>query len=408
MASEWLERFRQGSFRGVEFKTDSHERSGGRRKVNHEFPQRDQGRSEDLGKITPSFSLDLLVIGDDYFDQRDALLDALEEVGPGVLVHPYLGTISVQVGTFSMRETVTEGRMARFSVEFSEAGEILFPDSSADTLQNALAFADSTIDEAKGFFETVFDTVNAAANVIDSASESIRDGMDFLEDAVKQFTDPISNLSNAISNLKADSAALARLPGELADRIADVFNTLIEEFTDDPRTARLVLGTFVGFGVDEVIGTTVGANRTNVNGNALQNIYKQIAVSNESKAVVETQFISTNEAVEVRDSIAFNLDDLLDNEPLQQVDENVFVAKPVGDDLYQAMKDLQSIVVKALPPGDLADVKEVTFKRSLPVLVIAYELFQDVEKEQEIIDQNGIRHPGFAPENDPIEVIGGV
>ena len=48
--ANWLKKFRQGSFRGVPFKTESHEFKSGRRIQRHEFPQRDQGRTEDLGR----------------------------------------------------------------------------------------------------------------------------------------------------------------------------------------------------------------------------------------------------------------------------------------------------------------------------------------------------------------------
>ena len=85
--SKWLEKFRQGSFKGIEFKTDSHNFVGGRRIQEHEFPQKEQNRTEDLGRKLRRFTLELLVIGDRYFANRDALVEALESEGPGEPIH---------------------------------------------------------------------------------------------------------------------------------------------------------------------------------------------------------------------------------------------------------------------------------------------------------------------------------
>ncbi len=43
--------------------------------------------TEDLGKVTFRPSITAYVVGDDCFDQRDRLIDALNKPGPGTLVH---------------------------------------------------------------------------------------------------------------------------------------------------------------------------------------------------------------------------------------------------------------------------------------------------------------------------------
>jgi prophage DNA circulation protein len=393
--ADWRDNFRQGKFRGIEFFTNSHEFSSGRRKQDHEFPQRDEGKSEDLGKRTPGFSLDMYVLGDDYFTKRDELLAALEQEGPGELIHPYLGRKVVQVGNFSLRESVGEGRIARFSVEFVEAGAVLFPESLEDALETGIENADDLIDKSKDAFETAFDVANQPAFIIQAAADAAAAIGTFMEKSVAKFTAPISNLTYAISNFKADVGNLIRTPGELAERIDELFNDLLTEFEDDPDTGENVLGNFNLF-ADEfevIVATTPSRERQLQNQNAIIGISNHISVANHSKAAFEIDYTSTNQAVEIRDNIAGLLDDQLND--------------IIDDDLYQSAKDLQASVVKALPPSGITDLITFTPKNDMPAIVIAYDLFEDLEKETEIIDQNNIMHPGFVPGGEEIEVASG-
>jgi prophage DNA circulation protein len=182
--ADWRDGFREGSFRGVDFKTESHSVEGGRRKQDREFAKRDIGNSEDLGKKLKKFRLELLVIGDDYFAQRDALEAALDAEGSGELVHPYRGTIQVQAGAYTLTETKIEGRIARFSCEFTLAGEVRYPDQVEDDLNNALDRAAALKDNSKTFFEIVFSVANQPAFVVKSAEDALSGALDFAENAV--------------------------------------------------------------------------------------------------------------------------------------------------------------------------------------------------------------------------------
>lgn len=390
MASPWLDKFRSGSFRGVEFKTDSHEFSRGRRKVEHEFPQRELSRSEDLGRQIGKFSLDMLVIGDDYFTQRDALLDALDKEGPGELIHPYLGRKVVQAGAYSLRETVGEGRMARITCDFSEAGQAIFPESTDDQAQSALDLAGNILDNSKTAFEKAFDLANSPSQVVSAASDRVNELADFMTDSVNKFTQPIENLTQSISNFKADIAALIRLPGELADRIKGIFEDLFNEFSGDEKTGSKVSGNFKDLSFPPVIGTTPSNEREQINQDAVANIGKEMAFATQASNDVNSEFISSREAVEARDGTILNIDDQLNN--------------VTDDDLFGSLKDLQAALSKAIPEAGLADLITFTPKKTLPALVISHRLFQNVSKEDEIIDENGIQHPGFVPGNVEIEV----
>ena len=66
--------------------------------------------------------------------ERDALIEALEAYGPGELIHPKYGMLNVVVvGRVSIRESHSEGGIARFAITFAEAGENTFPQAATST-----------------------------------------------------------------------------------------------------------------------------------------------------------------------------------------------------------------------------------------------------------------------------------
>lgn len=117
----WGERILPGSWRAVPFFVVSHSVDGGRRLAVHELPQRDDALVEDMGRRQRRFQVEMLGIGPDYFYWRDELREALEEAGPGTLVHPWLGEIRCCVESFTISETTSEGGQFRVRVTFLEA-----------------------------------------------------------------------------------------------------------------------------------------------------------------------------------------------------------------------------------------------------------------------------------------------
>ena len=118
----WRDALRTASFRGVPFHYLDTSLEGGRRAVLHEFPLRDTPSSEDLGCRAKRFSIRAYVDGDGYMAARDALQTALDAAGPGTLVHPYRGNISVQIDKYRLSELNERGRYAAFDIECFESG----------------------------------------------------------------------------------------------------------------------------------------------------------------------------------------------------------------------------------------------------------------------------------------------
>jgi prophage DNA circulation protein len=159
------ELFQFAKFRHVLFHVSGAETMVGRRTVVHEFPMRDFPYPEDMGKKAAEFVVDGFLIGDDYLWQMADLISALNEPGPGTLVHPSLGTLQVSLAQpGKLRESFIERRgMVTFSLTFVESIDITQPSLSVDSQQAVEDAADDAYAPVEDDFASEFDTDNAPA-----------------------------------------------------------------------------------------------------------------------------------------------------------------------------------------------------------------------------------------------------
>lgn len=132
----WQAALLPASFRGVPFGVSDERGSAGRRGRVHEYPFRDMPYAEDLGRRARRWQVTGFVLGDDAALQRNALITACEQKGPGILIHPTLGLLRVQVDPdvpVEWTERWDEGRLIEIHMAFVEPGEVLYPQAAADT-----------------------------------------------------------------------------------------------------------------------------------------------------------------------------------------------------------------------------------------------------------------------------------
>jgi len=137
----WRDGVVQGSFRGVPFLFEQAGGDHGRRLVKHEFPNRDTGEGEDLGRKSRSFSLDVFILAADfptYKSAKNALIGAFEQAGPGPLVHPTLGTMTVYGEGCKWSESTDEQGRCNFQLTFWDPGSTSFTAGALTPSQPAL------------------------------------------------------------------------------------------------------------------------------------------------------------------------------------------------------------------------------------------------------------------------------
>lgn len=408
----WLDSYRTASFRGIEFKVEGHDASFGRRQVTHEFPQRDEPYTEDLGRRAREFDVDAYLVGDDYPSQRNQLIAAAETAGPGELVHPYLGNMQVVCTGLRLRENNRDTRMCKLRLTFIEAGEAKFPTNVTDAVESVATAADTFTEAASGGFVERFLTDGFPSFVVDAAAGKVAGLSSMLSSltvnplgeaqAVASFFTKVRALGeNALHLVTQPSSLVTAVAGIITD-IRDVFGTR----SDD------VLRTLRAAYISSYSGplNTPSRRQQAANDDALSALIRRVSLAEQAKQAVITAsdsaaaiatestepgvFRTREEAVAVRDELTDALD-------AEAEDDTTTI------DEFRAMTDLRTEVVRGVPSPDLAlpRVAEYTPPSTQPSLVVAYGLYGTAARATEIADRNRAPHPGFLIGGQPLQVI---
>jgi prophage DNA circulation protein len=392
----WKDKLRPASFRGVRFQVDNVNVEGGRRGPDHEFPDRDEPYAEDTGRKQRKFDIDGYLVGPDYFAAKNKLIQACEKKGPGDLVHPYYGRKKVICRSFTVEEYAAAGGYVRFRFRFVEAGSLLFPSGNADRAF-LVDLAGKVLGQAAADdLASAFKTADQAQFVVDSATDnllSISGQMDSISAGITSAADPVAEFAFAVRNFKASATDLVLSPVALAKNIADAFSLLADAIL--PAASYAFHKGFFGFGfIGPLIPlTTASRLQQSQNQSALSQYMSTLGVIGAANAAVGMDHKSYEDAVSVRDAITSEIDNLM--------------LTSASDSSYAALQDLRSQLTQAVPDENknLAHISQVTPGSTGSSLVLAYELYGSVDQEQDIIDRNGIRHPGFVTGGKPLEVL---
>ncbi len=398
----WRERLRPASFKGATFFVEDHEAEIARRLVVNEYPFRDEPYTEDLGKSANRYNITGYVIGADYMDARDALMDAVEEGGSGTLVHPFLGSKIVNCESIRVRESKNEGGHAIFTLIFVQSGKKLFPDSAPVPNDLVSLQADSLIDAARTEFIDQMQVVGVPEWVREtyagdlSATADIFNQIRMNGGINKQTTTALINQAAEwvadVAELSDPSLTLVADVAGTADRMIDTFKGVLD-LASSAEQAIQNLDRFSDFTSSPSNGTSAQAVIADANASASETFFRTVALANETKALVDIVFPSFEEATVARETSLARIDAL--------------AGDTTSDDLYESFRQLRTEVANAVPGEDssLPRIRAVDLNKSLPSLALSYELYGTVDREQELIDRNNVRDPGLMPGGQNIEVL---
>lgn len=420
----WRVNLRPASYRGAAFWLDSAESSIGRRIALHEYPLRDKPWAEDLGRAARRVSVDAIVIGDDYMSARDALLAAIETPGPGTLVHPYLGEIQVvPVELARVRESTAEGGLARISLSFVEAGEITYPSARTDSRAQVASRADMAQTIVTNEFAGRLSVSGQPAWVLGSMWSVLAAMFGRLEarPLARQTTAAATSTLvpspatadgvPTITGPQAVSVALSVLAANIAAGDADaarddtapmVFAAIAGAWMGaDPAQAIPVLVSLAeigapvqsaGSGIVTLAMPTPTRRAEQRNAEATAELIRMAVAVESARALKQVRFTSLDQALLLRDQVAAVLDAVIETTP----DDAVMVAAT----------ELRVAVVAdvATRGADLARIVRVTPSATQPAVVLAYTLYEDIDRATDIVVRNRIVRPGFVPAQ-PLEVL---
>jgi len=375
----WKDDLKPASFRGIAFFVASSESTAGRKIAIHEYPEKNLDSVEDLGRDTRRFTLECYVIGPDYNRQRDALIAAFEQAGPGDLVHPYRGRIKVSLISIArIREVTKDGGMATISAEFMETEPPSAPVEVVNTRQNILDKVNDAIDAGLAAFNAAFDIFQKPQYVLDDISKTINNATVAL-DTAKSNGKKALDYQREIQNIKNNTLALAL-------SVTGIYEAFENLFTLDDTLAGVFENLKLkDFGRGELI--------TEPNNNALNKSIRELAVIGSAKAITGVDYNNTAQAAEIRDALGVALDQLMN--------------EAIDDVLYNTLYELRGAVLLDIEQRsiDIPVILNIVLPDSLPSLFLAYDRYEDVDRAPEIVSRNNVMHPGFLPGGVDLEVL---
>jgi prophage DNA circulation protein len=409
--SEWRERKQGASFRGVPFLVDTDSVPVGRRTQLHEFPQRDQPFVEDLGRRTRQYKFVGFVAGDDFLAQRDRLLTALDTPGPGELVHPWFGRLTVTAGECELSHARNELGMARFNLVFID-GMLEFPTQSANTRRVLAAKSPSLFESSKGRFNAAMATVDLARQRTSAVRSALSGALGY---ALK-FLSPGTALGTDLNGLVS---SLMNGPGAFADSLLSGVSGLQRTFSgygssgafNSSRTKAAELSSLQA-SAPVPADPEVAAIQVAVVGLVQDAALLDVLLDMAEVPVAVSQGVSAPAAVDVQ---------LAQQGATVTAGTEVETAVPVADDVLavrDAISEALWSVAGESPPDHFGVLSEarVALDRHLTevarsgvglrvyapaetvsALVLAHALYGDAQRSGEIVARNRVRHPGFVP-----------
>lgn len=389
----WRDQLQKASFRGVPFEVDSDDGTFGRRGQLHEFPQRDKPYHEDLGRRAREFNLVGFVIGENYMTARDNILGAVEQVGPGELVHPWYGRMMVSVqGDVRVNHSNDEGGMCRISFSFIESGEVTFPSATSATGTKSLLAVDALEDAAKNDFAQTFSVEGLPEFAVENAVNTFSDALANIDGALSALG---VVLSDPISALTKELGALVYTPLTLANRFFGTLNkvnavlTLASGISNFSSLNFLKLFSTLNlvktFNTTSSNASTPTRSAMRSNYNATQSLIRE-ALLGQTAAMSSLMVMPVyDDAVQVKAQLLTALDD-----------ESALTSNDVT---YLALVDLRAKSYLDINQKIQSSVRlqSITPKQVTPALVLAYDIYENVGRETEIVARNKLRHPGFTP-----------
>jgi prophage DNA circulation protein len=370
----WREKMTVASFRGVEFYASSGETGGGRRFAKHEYPKRDVPYVEDLGKQSREISVSGHVIGDDYLAAKDKLILALEEYGPGQLIHPYFGEKTAICSKFTVSESSEEGGIAKFSITFQETeSEPKYPTSS-DSDAEKIA---TSSDDVRSYIATYF-LENYSPGVLMGSIEDTFRSITLKVDTAKTLSalgpEAAASIRKRIDRLNNSIKSIALEPQDVIDELIDLFDgiTGLEAIIDVYSFEASLTPS----------GDTTNRAIELNNFNAFELLSRVLLIARISELAAEYAYESYEQAVYYRDIIINSINDLITD---------------TDTDTYEALEQLRADIAAAIPGSDenLRHLLDYSVPSAVPSIVLAHGLYGNVDMEQDILGRNKIKKPGF-------------
>lgn len=402
----WRDQMQPASFRGVSFGVSRASDDLGRRVVRHDYPQRDDPYVEDLGRAPRVISVTGFVVGPDYMAGRDALQEALDTPGPGTLIHPWHGSLTVCVTSARVEHSAENGGMAVFTMSFVRVRT----DAAADRPLPRADYPSVAVNRGRAAALLVQDVLDASLGlagvrdvVLNATRAALMAGLDRVGACLGL---DLTGAAGWLRRVAGSSAALYDLiqSGALGASLRQLFADVADGGLSG--SGGVAPGPQGFFDAARLLAPApvpeAGITRTTAarNAAAVTSAIKRFAIVEALTGTAAVIPDTRDQAQRLRGEVVSAVDAVSIALP----------AAPLGDAAMAAFEDLRAAVLPALAghAGLAPDISTFTLSRPQPSLAVAWRVAgrEGIETvEADLVARNNVRHPGFVPAGKALEAV---
>lgn len=402
----------RGSYKKIPIRIESAGMEGGIRSVKKEFPNRDTQTIEVLGLKPRSYSLSIIIseLGktvnnpprEDYFTYRDRLLTAVEDKTPGVLDHPFYGTINNVIATeFSLNENFTAFGRSTLSVTFEINDDTGIPVASITALSQLENLRKKVDDVLLENITTVFSPVEKFKNNFKDAQDKINSIIDAAIDAtsfIGAISSEINEFNQFVGQFSDKVNSLIVAPNNLALSISNLFGDINGLFGTAKNTAKSFIR-FFEFGSDdiEIKPTTVGLVERKENRAILNEAVNVYALIYAYVATAQIQFETVLEIEEAEEELEEQYQRIINTENISEVVN-------ATQQINQVLSEMR-IVVQLFFDEERKSAQQIItiFTNETSARLLSYQYYGESNSAVEIIALNNIKENSFV--SDEVNIL---
>jgi prophage DNA circulation protein len=390
MTTNWPAQLRRASFRGARFWVEEYAGGGtGRHGVNHDYVGGAQGQAEDLGFRTGKHRVTAYIASDAAYAEADALVAACSAEGPAALILPTGGVIKCLCLELERKEQRDKLGYVAFELEFLPWGGSLGPFATElfdRVCASALTLFASAVSGAMSVLAGVTSAQISVASSV--AANSVAVLQTALAAAPIDATTAAS--TQAALGALAGSAALFAGPddaGAWLQAAATQIQT-IGAALDPTAGAAFAASLAQNLGALAPSSASPGLAAQGALANALLAGLQGAAAGEAARAASTLPLTDRVSARQALDALTALTDPLADA-----------VGQTLGPDAAQPLADALLAAARQLAAAalDTAPLIEVDTTLSYPASAMAFALYGDPSRADEILARNEIGTPLFLP-----------
>ncbi|MDP3427098.1 MAG: DNA circularization N-terminal domain-containing protein [Humidesulfovibrio sp.] len=401
----WEDRLLNASFRGAPFEVLRTKDHGEHAVVEHEYPYRDGGEVEDMGRKARRISITAAVWGKDYEIALERIIKALDERGPAELVHPVFGPVKAQALPWDIIHDADHRNYAELALEFVVAGadnpffSRAWPkvDAKADTARaGAIGVLERAMVNCKDAGAMGRAGLRAHADLKSQSSGVLTTGADIIS-APAAWASDAASLVRGIVDLRSFglSSLLPDFNGVLASLTSSILLPSFSPSGGSGSSGSFLTGTDTGPAVTP--GPELAVVQAHVEGERALGVAEAAQIVLESEALTPTLTPAEVETVAAssRELLQQSIDTYRELYPVEQ-------ARPVTEplkDVALAVQESAAAVIEARPPLVTHTVAAPTCLR-----LTAHQLYGDHTRALELYRLNTPRDPNFLTPGQELKV----